>query len=135
MQTDSKPIGFTLTNEASEDKAVKFTAANLNKAIGQIMRIERKKRGLSQEAVAARIGVAYQQMHKYESGVNALCAFRLMQVASIFGVSIMDIFTQAAGAIVAPEDETEAEVYSAMRYLRLTTPHQLKAVMGLLRAI
>ncbi len=60
--------------------------------VGQNIRLQRLKKGLSQEALADRLGLTFQQVQKYEKGVNRTSASRLAQMASIFGVGITAFF-------------------------------------------
>ena len=43
-----------------------------DKAMGELIRQLRKSAGMSQMKLADRIGVSYQQVQKYEKGVNRL---------------------------------------------------------------
>ena len=52
----------------------------------------RAQAGLSQAQVAARIGVSFQQVQKYESGTNRVSASRLYQLATMFGAPIDSFF-------------------------------------------
>jgi transcriptional regulator with XRE-family HTH domain len=52
----------------------------------------RKERGLSQTALAARVGVTFQQLQKYETGKNRLSASRLYRLASVLGVDVSAFF-------------------------------------------
>jgi transcriptional regulator with XRE-family HTH domain len=42
--------------------------------------------GLTQQELAARLRVSYQQMHKYETGLNRISAGRLFQIAQVLEV-------------------------------------------------
>ena len=53
---------------------------------GALIRRMRKSAGLSQQQLAGRIGVSYQQVQKYESGKNRLTLSRLRQVAGALGL-------------------------------------------------
>lgn len=53
-------------------------------------------RGLSQEALGKRLGITFQQVQKYEKGVNKVCASMLWLVAKELGVAIMDLFQDLA---------------------------------------
>src|SRR3546814_21135453 len=44
--------------------------------------------GLTQQQLAAMIGVTYQQAHKYERGINRVSAGRLFEIARVLGVDI-----------------------------------------------
>lgn len=56
--------------------------------VGKNVRIIRQDQGISQTALAREIGVTFQQVQKYESGVNRVGAGRLHKIASVFGVPI-----------------------------------------------
>jgi transcriptional regulator with XRE-family HTH domain len=45
----------------------------------------RRERGLSQEQLAAGVGISYQQIQKYEKGANAASIGRFVQIAQFFG--------------------------------------------------
>jgi transcriptional regulator with XRE-family HTH domain len=44
--------------------------------------------GLSQEKLAAAFGLTFQQVQKYEKGVNRMASSRLQQAAHILDVSV-----------------------------------------------
>ncbi|MDA8091130.1 MAG: helix-turn-helix transcriptional regulator [Nitrospiraceae bacterium] len=47
------------------------------KAIGALVKQVRKSSGLSQMQLAEKVGISYQQVQKYEKGVNKLTLSRL----------------------------------------------------------
>lgn len=53
---------------------------SLDSQIGRRMRLRRRALGLTQTDVAERIGVRFQQVQKYETGVNRISAVRLFRV-------------------------------------------------------
>jgi transcriptional regulator with XRE-family HTH domain len=54
----------------------------LNKSIGGRLKMARTLRGLSQEALAERLGgISFQQLQKYENGTNMISASRLKMAA------------------------------------------------------
>ncbi len=58
-------------------------AANaVDKKIGQRVRSRRLEIGMSQERLAELLGVTFQQVQKYEKGVNRIAASRLYDIAS-----------------------------------------------------
>ena len=65
-------------------------------AIGQKVRALRLDRGLSQAGLAEQIGVAFQQVQKYESGANRISAGRLALVARALGVPVTAFYDAAA---------------------------------------
>ena len=60
--------------------------------IGRRLRSRRLARGLTQAALAQAIGIAFQQLHKYEIGENRLSVSRLYQLSIVLDVSIMWFF-------------------------------------------
>lgn len=70
----------------------------------------RKAKGLSQTELGQHVGVTFQQVQKYESGVNRISSGRLQQIAQIFEVPISMLF-----------GEGEAEEHSdALSFLGVT---------------
>jgi transcriptional regulator with XRE-family HTH domain len=63
----------------------------LNKMIGANLRYCRVLRKLSMSAVAEVIGVAHQQIYKYENGLNSLTIFRLKQFADFYREEIKNL--------------------------------------------
>ena len=60
--------------------------------VGHRIRIERLSRGLSQTALANQLGVTFQQVQKYEKGVNRVGAGRLTKIAEVLGVPVGTFF-------------------------------------------
>jgi len=57
-----------------------------NATVGLNIKYLRKTRNLNQSKVAAAIAVSFQQIQKYEKGLNGLCALKLKQLADFFKV-------------------------------------------------
>jgi transcriptional regulator with XRE-family HTH domain len=64
----------------------------LDAMVGAKIRMFRTNHGMSQTALADRIGVSFQQVQKYEKGANRVGASRLSQIASVLGISVGDLF-------------------------------------------
>ena len=64
----------------------------LDAMVGDRIRMFRVNRGMSQTMLAARIGVTFEQMQKYERGANRVGVSRLVRIASVLGVSIGELF-------------------------------------------
>src|SRR5215510_9331927 len=56
--------------------------------VGHNIRIQRHARRMSQTALAERLGVTFQQVQKYEGGVNRVGAGRLTRIAAVLGVPV-----------------------------------------------
>ena len=61
--------------------------------VGHRIRIERLARGLSQTALANQLGVTFQQVQKYEKGVNRVGAGRLTKIAEVLGIEVSTFFS------------------------------------------
>ena len=61
--------------------------------VGHRIRIERLARGLSQTALANQLGVTFQQVQKYEKGVNRVGAGRLTKIAEVLGIEVGTFFS------------------------------------------
>jgi transcriptional regulator with XRE-family HTH domain len=68
----------------------------LDVMVGARIRIFRTHCGMSQSDLAEKIGVAFQQVQKYEKGTNRVGASRLSRIAAVLGVSIGELF-EASG--------------------------------------
>jgi transcriptional regulator with XRE-family HTH domain len=64
--------------------------------VGASIRAHRLMAKMSQEALAHRLGVTFQQVQKYEKGTNRLGAGRLPLIAEIFNVPVGSLFTGSA---------------------------------------
>lgn len=69
----------------------------IDRHIGSRVRARRVMLGMSQEKLAEALGLTFQQIQKYEKGVNRIGASRLLQMAGILDVSIEFFFEGAPG--------------------------------------
>ena len=63
-----------------------------DKSLGKKLRQLREGRGLSQEKLAREIGVVFQQILKYEAGINRISCSRLLKILDVLDISIIDFF-------------------------------------------
>lgn len=71
-------------------------------AVGARIRLLRKVRGLSQQALAEAAGVTFQQIQKYERGANRVSASMLSRIARTLSAPVSEMFGEvgpASGAI------------------------------------
>ena len=76
----------------------------IDKHVGSRLRMRRAMLGLSQEKLAAAFGLTFQQVQKYEKGVNRMGSSRLQQAAGILGVSVPFFFEGAPGGHIEGGD-------------------------------
>ena len=66
--------------------------------VGHNIRVQRLGKKMSQTALADAIGLTFQQVQKYEKGVNGVGAGRLVRVAAALDVPVMRLLDGVAGA-------------------------------------
>jgi transcriptional regulator with XRE-family HTH domain len=90
--------------------------------VGRRVRALRLERSMSQTALADRLGLTFQQVQKYEKGVNRIGAGRLQTIAEIFKVSITDLFADNQPAAQGQQSVYElVDSAAALRLLRAYT--------------
>lgn|SRR5689334_14681787 len=76
------------------EKAGSRRPDNRDAEVGRRIRALRLERELSQTELGLKIGVTFQQLQKYEKGINRIGASRLESIASALGVPISFFFNQ-----------------------------------------
>jgi transcriptional regulator with XRE-family HTH domain len=76
--------------------------------VGQRLCLLRKSAGVSQQKLAAQLGVTYQQIQKYEGGTNRVSTALLLRVAQSFGVPL-DYFFAGVDALSASVPQSSAD--------------------------
>src|SRR5690349_16717920 len=73
-------------------------AANaVDRKLGQRVRARRLEIGMSQERLAELLGVTFQQVQKYEKGVNRIAASRLHDIAHALEMPVARFFEGISG--------------------------------------
>jgi len=65
--------------------------------VGAKIKARRRLLGMSQDTLAARLGVTFQQVQKYEKGTNRVSASRLVVIANTLGLPPSYFFRTEAG--------------------------------------
>lgn len=93
--------------------------ADANDAVvGHNIRAQRLARGMSQTALGREIGVTFQQVRKYEKGVNRVGSGRLVRVAGALNVRVTALLKGVAGQS-ADADPSVARLLAHPQRLRL----------------
>jgi transcriptional regulator with XRE-family HTH domain len=71
--------------------------------VGSRVRMRRLMLNLSQEKLGKALGLTFQQVQKYEKGVNRMGSSRLQQAADILGVTVPFFFEGATGGTYQPD--------------------------------
>lgn len=72
----------------TKKKKTKGTPDGVDIHVGQRLKVRRKLLGLSQEKLAETIGLTFQQIQKYERGMNRISAGRLYQFSKVLEVPV-----------------------------------------------
>jgi len=81
--------------------------------VGGRIRTRRLLRGMTQDTLASRLGVSFQQLQKYETGFNRVSASRLSEIANNLGVPIAYFFGELNKDALTP---TERESRTRMAH-------------------
>jgi transcriptional regulator with XRE-family HTH domain len=68
------------------------TVARIDAAVGVAIRRYRLARKMSQEQLAAALGITFQQIQKYEAGTNSIATGSLAMLCEIFQVTPNDLY-------------------------------------------
>ncbi|MEM8784969.1 MAG: helix-turn-helix transcriptional regulator [Pseudomonadota bacterium] len=63
-------------------------AKRVDEHVGERIRERRTLLGLTQEQLAAALGISYQQVQKYETGSNRVSAGRLFEISNVLGLEV-----------------------------------------------
>jgi transcriptional regulator with XRE-family HTH domain len=63
--------------------------------VGSRVRFRRMLLGMSQEKLGERLGLTFQQVQKYEKGINRIGASRLFDLAQVLGVPVQFFYDEA----------------------------------------
>jgi transcriptional regulator with XRE-family HTH domain len=77
---------------ALERLVQKKSPGPIDRHIGNRVRLRRIAIGISQEKLGEALGLTFQQVQKYEKGVNRIGASRLVAIARVLGVGIEFFF-------------------------------------------
>lgn len=78
--------------------------------VGGRVRLRRMLLGMSQEKLAEKLGLTFQQVQKYEKGVNRIGASRLYELSQLLGVGVEFFYEDApTGSTMSPMNPGFAE--------------------------
>src|SRR5262245_35979754 len=82
------------------------SVTQVDENVGSRVRMRRLMLNLSQSSLADRIGVTFQQVQKYEKGMNRIGASRLQQIAGALHVPVTFFFETASPNPPVAEDQS-----------------------------
>jgi transcriptional regulator with XRE-family HTH domain len=118
---------------AARDSDNPRAAGAVDKKIGTRIRTRRLEIGMSQEALAAKLGITFQQVQKYEKGVNRVAASTLLDLSEALGVPVTELLPlrQVEGA---PSLMDDPEVAAFLPLLRDLNADGVRALAGVARS-
>ncbi|YCI06257.1 helix-turn-helix domain-containing protein (plasmid) [Ensifer sp. D2-11] len=110
--------------------------------VGAKIRTQRMMLGMSQTALAERIGVTFQQLQKYEKAANRVSSSRLQNIADALNVPVSHFFDSPGGGAL-PKADADLEQYLSSpegialnrAFARLSDTTVRRQLVGLIRAI
>lgn len=84
--------------EADEDARGSRRPNPIDIHVGSRVRFRRMLLGMSQEKLGEKLGLTFQQIQKYEKGINRIGASRLFDLAQVLGVSVQFFYEEAPSA-------------------------------------
>lgn len=74
---------------------------DIDRVVGENIHRQRRKLKLTQEKLGELLGLTFQQVQKYEKGVNRVSAGRLFEIADVLDVPVAFFFEGAEKAAAA----------------------------------
>ena len=119
--------------------------------VGSRVRLRRMLLGMSQEKLGEHLGLTFQQVQKYEKGVNRIGASRLFDLAKVLGVPVQFFYDEApagtssdafaAGFAEKPSESYVVEFLGSREGLelnkafsRITDPKKRRAIVDLVKS-
>lgn len=74
--------------DATDGAVIPGERPDIDRHMGERLRRRRRLLGLTQKELADRVGIRFQQIHKYETGINRMSASRLYEIAEALGAPV-----------------------------------------------
>jgi transcriptional regulator with XRE-family HTH domain len=120
--------------------------------VGSRVRLQRMLLGISQEKLGERLGLTFQQVQKYEKGVNRIGASRLFDLSQVLGVPVQFFYDDApageaevgmiSGLAERPGDSyifdflnTREGLELNKAFARISDPKARRAILDLVRSL
>jgi transcriptional regulator with XRE-family HTH domain len=118
----SRPTGIAENLEGDEKSSRRPNPIDVH--VGSRVRFRRMLLGMSQEKLGEKLGLTFQQVQKYEKGINRIGASRLFDLAQVLGVSVQFFYEEAPSADAPPAaadgsaETDKADETSIVEFLR-----------------
>ncbi|MGB3624313.1 MAG: helix-turn-helix transcriptional regulator [Henriciella sp.] len=112
--------------------------SDADRGIGQLVRQARRRIGMTLDDLAKKLGLSYQQVHKYENGTNRISAGTLAAIANILAVPVEHLFPEDALLSHSTDENSEVDKYRSevSRLVRtIDDPKKLEAIITILKTV
>jgi len=99
------------------------SANAVDRRLGQRLRTRRLEIGMSQERLAEILGITFQQVQKYEKGINRIASSRLFDISAALDMSVARFFERIGAAKSKSATDGESSIHDA-----LATPEGMQLV-------
>lgn len=117
--------------------------------VGSRVRLRRMLLGMSQEKLGEHLGLTFQQIQKYEKGINRIGASRLFDLSRVLGVPVQFFYEDlpSSGAAAPGFGEPPAESYAVeflgsreglelnKAFARISDPKVRRSIVEMVRAV
>jgi len=142
---------FVINHLVSNFKSTTLPKKQANPIDGQVgsrLRLRRMMIGMSQEKLGEMLGLTFQQVQKYEKGVNRIGAGRLFEIARILGVPIQYFYESVTEQLASTPGFAERDsqpvlefvssgdgLQLSLAYMRIKDPKVRKRVLDLVKSL
>src|SRR4029077_15265470 len=146
----SRPTAFAAAADAEEKGSRRPNPIDVH--VGSRVRFRRMLLGMSQEKLGERLGLTFQQVQKYEKGINRIGASRLFDLAQVLGVPVQFFYEEAPTGELQPvmpdgfaEKPAENSIVEFLRsrdglelnkaFVRISDAKARRAIVDLVRSL
>ncbi|PIT69184.1 helix-turn-helix domain-containing protein [Bartonella tribocorum] len=109
---------------------------NIDLFVGKKIRLRRQMLKMSQKALGHALGISFQQVQKYEKGLNRVSAGRLKEISDILNVPVSffyaDVITKQHALSSHDEVISNTEEYLLLKRFRTLTSIKQRAILQLI---
>jgi len=112
----------------------------LDAEVGASIRLHRKNAKMTLQGLADRLGIAYQQVQKYETGVNRVGAGRLLEIAEILNIPVASFFesSRPRGDDTTPVADPEVALQGRqlmVSFMRIRDPQKRRTALAYVKSL
>lgn len=149
IKVSGMPRENTLEETEVEERGGSRRANPIDVHVGGRVRLRRMLLGMSQEKLGEHLGLTFQQIQKYEKGINRIGASRLFDLSQVLSVPVQFFYEElavgstegASGFAERPAESYAAEFLGSREglelnkaFARITDPRVRRSIVDLVRA-